>query len=444
MRRISARARHLPCDDHRCGWLETLPPPPPARRVDKTERADFAVIGAGFTGLAAARRLAEVAPGARVAVIEAQRAGFGASGRSSGFVVDLAGFIAAMPAEHGERFIRLSRAGIAELRRLVGEHRIDCHWDERGFLHVAAGTAGRRSLDSLSGWLESRGERFERLDRTAMESVTGTAFYRAGVRLPGSVLVQAGALVRGLAAALPANVELFEQSPVRAVAGGGAFRLAAGDGTVIADRVIVAVNGYSSGLALLRRRVFPLLTFGSLTRALTPEEQALLGGEGEWGLLAQDPMGSSVRRTRDQRLLIRNLVSFDRGYRAGEATLRKARELHRRAFLRRFPQLERVELEYTWTGVMGASSNYFPFFGRLARDRGLPRWVAAGGFSGAGIAMGTVSGRLLADLVTGIGSPLLEDRLRLPAPRWIPPEPFLSPGIRLRLAWMNATAGETL
>ncbi len=93
---------------------------------------------------------------------------------------------------------------------------------------------------------------------------------------------------------------------------------------------------------------------------------------------------------------------------------------------------------------MGVSPNHYPFFGRLGGDRDHPRLVAAGGFTGAGIAMGTVSGRLLADLVTGTGSQLLEDRLRLPGPRWIPPEPFLTPGIRLRVAWMNAAAGETL
>ncbi len=433
------KARHLPADEGDCGWLETLPAPRPARRIEGTERCDYAVIGAGFTGLAAARRLGELEPGARVVVLDAQRAGFGASGRSSGFVVDLAGFIAAMPREHGQRFIRLSRDGIAELRRLRLRHRIACDWDERGFLHVAAGEAGLRSLEELRDWLAGRGETFDWLERAAMEGVTGTSFYRAGVRLPGSVLVQSAALARGLAASLPEGVELFEESPVREIEGAGPYRLEAGRGTVVGQRVVVALNGYSPGLGFLRRRVFPLLTFGSMTRPLDAEQQKILGGESEWGLLAQDPMGSSLRRCRGQRLLIRNHVHYDRGFRAGDELRRRVREIHRRALTRRFPALAPIELEYTWNGVMGASPNLYPFFGHLGPDL-----VAAAGFTGAGIAMGTVSGRLLAEMLLGEKSELLDDRLRLPGPRWIPPEPFLSLGIRIQAARMNASAGDTL
>jgi glycine/D-amino acid oxidase-like deaminating enzyme len=301
---------------------------------------------------------------------------------------------------------------------------------------VAAGDAGMRSLAGLRDWLDARGEPFEWLDGSAMEAVTGTPFYRAGVRLPGSVLVQAGALVRGLAAALPPSVELFEESPVRAITGDGPYRLEAGQGSLVAGRVVLALNGYSAGLGVLTSRVFPLLTFGSLTRPLTAAEAQRLGGEREWGVLAQDPMGSSVRRTRDQRLLIRNYAWYGQ---AGERRLRVARELHRRAFLRRFPELGQVDFDSTWEGLLGISSNHYPFFGRLGRDL-----VATAGFTGAGIAMGTVAGRLLADLLLGAESELLDDLRALPGPRWIPPEPFRSLGIRARVARMNAGAGGTL
>jgi glycine/D-amino acid oxidase-like deaminating enzyme len=433
------KAQHIPADDPYCGWIATLAPPPPARPLDRDLSVDCAVVGAGFTGLAAARRLAELQPGWRIGVLEAQRAGYGAAGRSSGFVVDLAGFIADMKPADAERFITLSRAGIAELRRLVTEHQIDCAWDDRGWLHVAAGDPGMRGLESLEAWLESRGERFEHLDAAAMERLCGSSFYRAAARLPGSILVQPAALVRGLAASLPETVELWEQTPVRGLEAGPRWRLEVGTGrvpvTVLADRVLLATNGMLPALGVLRSRVFPLFTFGSFTRPLTEAEQASLGDEREWGLLAQDPMGSSLRRTRDQRLLVRNSVHYTRAPKVRGRARRKAREAHRQALARRYPQLAEIELEHTWAGLMGMTANHHHYFGRLQ-----PGLYAAGGYFGAGISMGTACGCLLAELAAGGDSTLLREMQALPCPAWVPPEPILGIGVRWRLGRLEAGA----
>lgn len=400
--------------------------------------ADAVVLGAGFVGLAAARRLAKLRPSWHIVTLEAQRAGHGASGRSSGFVVDLAGFIAAMEPTVAERYIRLSRDGIARLKALVDRHAIDAEWDDRGWFHVAAGDEGLHGLESLERWLAQRQESFEALDGAALSTIVGSDFYRAGLRLPGSVLVHAGKLVRGLADCLPETVTLYERSPVTAIHGESSFELETPAGTVTTPRLIVALNGYSANLGFLRRRVFPLLTFGSLTRPLTEIEQSELGGEREWGLLAQDPMGSSVRRTRDQRLLIRNTVAYRRDARVGQRRIEAARNTHRRSLAARFPALGSIELPYTWSGAMGVSPSLRPFFGEI-----VPQLYAAAGFTGAGIAMGTTAGELLADWAAGEDSTRLEDMRSIPQPRWIPPEPFLSPGIRWRVERMNRQAGPT-
>lgn len=434
--RWSRRVRRLPADDSGCGWSGVLPPPPPPRRLSGDGRADCVVVGAGFTGAAAARRLAELRPDWRVVLLDGQRAGFGTAGRSSGFVVSLAHFIARMPPEAGRRYIRLSRLAIGELRGLVERHGIDCAWDGKGWLHVAAFEPAERSLAMLGAWLDGLGEPCERLDATAMRALTGTSYYRAGVRLPGSVLVQPAALIRGLLASLPAGVELFEESPVRRFGrAGGAFHIEAGDGTLVADRLLLATNGALPALGFLRRRLFPLFTFGSLTRPLTAAEREAVGGEPEWGLLGEDPLGSTVRRTRDQRILIRNTVHYTRALGLPERLRRQAAQAHRRALLDRFPQLAAVPFEFTWGGVMGMSNNRQHFFGRLGD--GL---FAAGGYNGAGIAMGTASGRLLADLAADADSAELRDMLALPGPGWLPPEPFLGLGVRARLALMSTNA----
>lgn len=431
--------RTVPQDDGDCGWIRTLPPPPPARRLTSTERADCAVLGAGFTGLAIARRLAGLRPDWRVVVVDAQRAGFGSSGRSSGFVVDRAHFVARMERETSRRYLELCRFGIGLLRDAVRTHRIDCDWDESGWIHAAAGEIGAAALPNLRAWLDDLGEPYEWLDPAGLERITGTTCYKAGIRLPGSVLVQPAALVRGLAASLPESVDMYEESPVRQIERTDRFRLETDAGAVEADRLFLAANGGTPALGFLRRRVFPLFTFGSLTRPLDRTEQEALGGEREWGLLAEDPMGSTVRRTRDQRILIRNTVCYAPGLRVDDAVRRQARAQHRVAFLARFPALRHMDFEHTWGGAMGCSPNRGHSFGAL--DEGL---FAAAGYTGAGIGMGTTAGTLLADLAVGAGSGLLDAMLSLPDPTRLPPQPFLGIGIRWRVAQMNASAGEIL
>ncbi|HEX4953514.1 MAG TPA: FAD-binding oxidoreductase [Thermoanaerobaculia bacterium] len=428
-----------PADDDHCGWLapfaaERLTSPLEGERI-----VEVAIVGAGLTGLAAARDLAERG-GGRIALVEAQRAGWGASGRASGFVVDLAHFVARFPPADQERYVRLARAGIAELRETVRRSRIDCDWDETGWLHVAWSEAGAAEVARLRRWLEKRDEPHQPLDREGLAEVTGVPFYRAGIRLPGSVLVQAGALVRGLARHLPAAVDLYEETPVLSLTRlRDGWHLETPGGRLRAERVLLAVNGYSRGIPGLARRVLPLLTFGSLTRPLTAVEQARLGGEREWGVLAEDAMGSTVRRTRDGRILVRNHVAYRPGLAARPADLETARARHRLAFDLRFPMLTEVAFETTWTGVMGVTPARLPFFGELA-----PGLWAAGGYTGAGIALGTVLGRLLAEAALDQPSSLLADARALAVPRRLPPEPILSWGATWKVRRMNRNTGSAV
>ena len=434
------KARRVPAADASCGWLETLPRDlAPARRLTAMERCDCAVVGAGLTGLAIARHLTELRPEWRVLILEAQRAGSGTSGRASGFVADLTDFAVEMRAQDRVRYTRLARWGIDQLRTLVREHSIACDWDETGWIRAAASAVGERHLDALPEIYDALGITYQPLDHRAIVGITGSRFYRRGLRLPGYPLVQTAALVRGLARVLPESVEVYEHTPVTAIEGGPPYRIAAGDGSVHAERLFLATNGYTPSLGFLHRRIFPLYTFGSLTAALTPEQRDSLGGDPEWGILAMDPMGSSVRRTRDQRILIRNTVRYDRKLKIDEATRRRVEGELRKAFLARFPMLEEVELEYTWACLMGAAHNGQLSFGRLEENL----YVAAA-YSAAGIAMSQAAGRLLAELAVGVDSDRLHDIRALPRPTWMPPEPFRSLGGGWLAERMNARAGDSL
>ena len=423
-------------EDHTCGWIAQLPAPPPPRLLAGRERADCVVVGAGFTGLAAARQLAVHRPDWRIVVVEARRVGSGASARNSGFVVDLGHFVPAVGVDGNRRMVRIARAGLERLRALVRAHDIECAWTEGGRLHGAASDVGLRALERFLRGLDAMGERYDALDAAAMATRTGTSHYRAGAHTRGTATMQPAALVRGIASALPENVEIFEDSAVTRVRGGRPFRLTVvGGGEITGDRLFLATNAYTPALGFLHRRMFPLFTFASLTRVLTRDEQSTLGGTLEWGLVPEEPMGTTVRRTRDQRILIRNTVHYAPSLRVSARVLGAVRTAHRRAFLERFPVLQGVELEYTWGGVMGITLNGAHYFGRLG-----PNLYAAAGCNGVGVALGTASGTLLADLAVAADSDLLRDILALPGPSWIPPEPFLGVGLRPALGFLRRRA----
>jgi glycine/D-amino acid oxidase-like deaminating enzyme len=315
-----------------------------------------------------------------------------------------------------------------------------------------------RFLQAWPGWLDEAGIAYQWLDRDAMAAVTGSRLYQAGIRLPGYPLIHAGKLVRGLCANLPAGVELFEHSPVRAVhrVPGGGFRVDVGaqapDGAgmesaevvgtaplchLSAPRLLLATNGYLPSQRFFARRVFPCFTFGSMTRELTADEQAALGGEREWGLLAMDPMGTTVRRLRGQRLLIRNTAHYSRSLALGADLRQRMRAFHRQALRARYPELADIEFEYTWGGLMGTSHNSQILFGESE-----PGLFSAAAFNAAGIAMGTAAGELLAEMAAGQDSQLLRAVRALPPPTWMPPEPFRSWGGRFLVARKNALAAD--
>jgi glycine/D-amino acid oxidase-like deaminating enzyme len=439
-RRIGRQISTIPADDS-TSWVATVPPRPPAPQLRDEQRADCAVIGAGLTGIAIARRLVELRPEWRVLLLDAQRVGSGASGRSSGFVVDLTDFAAKMKPLARDRYVALARYGIDQLRDLVKKYEIECAWDEKGWLRAAAGQRGMQALENLPPLYKELGISYQPLDRQAMAAVTGSSFYQAGMRLPGYPLVHTASLVHGLADALSPEVDLYEDSAVQAIerTSGSGFKLTAGSGAVLADRVFLATNGYTPALGFLSSRIFPLYTFGSLTRPLTADEQAALGGELEWGILAMDPMGSTVRRTADQRILIRNTIHYSKSLTVDERQRRKVVQNHRKALSARFPELNDLDFEFTWNGLMGSAHNCQLSFGELEKNL-----FVTGGYSAAGLAMSQTAGKLLADFSTGQESNLLRDMISLPPPTWMPPEPFRSLGGGFLAARMDAQAGDHL
>ena len=432
----------IPQDDGRCGWYESLPAPAPAIPLQGNVKADWVVLGAGLAGLAAARRLAELQPDKQIALIEARRVGFGAAGRNSGFMIDLPhdltshSYTGAREADF--RQICLNRGAIDFMRNIVTRNNIECDWQENGKLHGAVEPHGIKALEAFAKGLSALNEPYEQLDSEAMKRLTGTSFYKAGLHAPGAVLVQPAALARGLGATLPENVQLYEDSPVRNIQLAAIHTLATDQGKITTPKLILANNAYAAtfGQLGLKGRILPVYTYGSLTRPLSAEEQATLGGEERWGLIPADPMGTTVRRLGNGRICIRNSFTYNPSVSASAQRLKRALASHQHSFEKRFPMLPKVTLEYTWGGALCVSRNGGAPFGQIR-----PGVFSALCQNGLGLTRGTISGKLIAEYALGVQSELLDYMLLQPQPQSNPPEPILGIGVRSTLAWKEWQAG---
>jgi glycine/D-amino acid oxidase-like deaminating enzyme len=424
----------LPGDDAGNGWLAPLPARAPRPPLAGEQRADWLVIGAGFAGLAAARRLAENRPRERVLLLEAQRVGDGASGRNSGFALDLplgpAGkaFDAAATQDH----IALSRAAIAHLAEQVRRHAIACDWTPRGRWYAARDPrVVEQDLETYAREMAAVGEPLRWAEADELKRRLGTAFFSRALWQPGGALMNPAALVRGLADSLPGNVTLCEGTPVTALAWDNGIVATTPGGGARAPRMILAVNGFAREFGFYRRRLVLTAISASVTRPLTAAEQRLLGEDDDWGVLpARGLAGATLRYTRDRRIVHRHRITFNASFRQSPAEIARVERAHRAGFLRRFPQLAEVPFTHTWTGHVALARNQAPGFGLIA-----PGVYAAVCQNGPGVTNGTIAGLLAADLACGEDNPLIALMQRRGTPSRTPPRPFYDLGVKAR--WLK-------
>jgi glycine/D-amino acid oxidase-like deaminating enzyme len=413
-------ARKLPNDGVRNGWYETLPPPAEARRVTSTVTADWAVLGAGACGLAAARRLGVLRPDDTVAVVDAMRVGYGNSGRNAGFMLSHHSHGGIKNLDVARQADRLFGCGYNYLREIVETHQIRCDWSDWGQIYVSASREGDAHLDAVADGFDALAVPQDRMDRDELEAVTGSRFYTGGVHVKGAALVQPAAMMRGLGATLPANVALYEDSPVTELRTNGEFRLICPDGEIVAKQLILTNHVFAEEMGFKRYRVVPLGLFASLTRPLTADERGHIGNGEQFGLLPASPNGSTVRLTVDGRILMRNTFIYARDKQFGADLIANAATNHRASIAKRWPALDGVDLTATWGGIMAMTRNEGRVFGEIAPGLHIVLTTDA-----APMTRGTACGKLMAEKLCGIDSEELRFAEMIPDAAILPPDPVL-------------------
>jgi glycine/D-amino acid oxidase-like deaminating enzyme len=416
----------------------TLAPDVAAPPLAGEHRADVAILGGGYTGLWTAIRLRELEPSLRVVVLERDICGGGPSGRNGGFVTgwwdELPGLIALAGDAEAIRTAEALDGCIAAMRGFCATNGIDAWWTEQGFVSVSAAPAQDDAWREATDACErvGRGERWRPLTRNEVAGYARSPVFREGAFMPGAATVQPAALARGLRrVALEQGIEIHERTRVerfdeRLVKTSSAE----GDGVVIADQVVVALNAWAAAFREFGRRLVTWSSYIVLTEPI-PDLLREIGWTGGEGIADSRFTLHYGRTTPDGRIALGGgggRAGF--GGRIGRAFTDDEGAARRAAVgLRRwFPQLANVRIEDAWGGPIDVDDSHRPWFGTL-RGGGIHFGL---GYSGNGVGPSALGGRILASLALGRNDewtslPIVGDAAK---PRAFPPEPFRFVGAR--------------
>lgn len=438
-------ARHdairIPVFNGPAGWSVILPPVAPRARLQGACGCDVAILGGGFAGLSAARRLRQIDPGLEVTILDAARISEGGTGRNSGFMIDLPHELTssdyAGAGSTDRELTRLNRHAIDWAADAVKDYAIPAGYFQRsGKINAAASAPGMAANISYAAHLQQMGEAHEMLDARQMRDITGSDYYRNGLFTPGTAMLQPAGYVQGLAAGLErAGVRIHEGSPVQRIeSSGNGWVLSTAQGSLSASRVIMANNGHLESFGFQRGRLMHIMLNACMTEELPPDALRALGGQECWGVTPADPMGTTVRRIGPaqggNRIIIRQGGYYRPGMQTSAADLARVTALMRRKFDARFPMLAGIRFEHGWSGHLCLSRNAVSVMRELE-----PGLFAACVQNGLGTARGTLTGIGAAELATGRKSAITAFFTAEDAPARLPPHPFDSMGANAYMRW---------
>ncbi|HXG40115.1 MAG TPA: FAD-binding oxidoreductase [Candidatus Limnocylindrales bacterium] len=392
--------------ERRVYWQATMPPLPDRRSDPLPDEVEVAVVGGGYTGVAASRELAR--RGVAGCLLEARRLGWGASTRNGGIVHP--GYkwgphalVRRYGLELAGELYRESVAACRFVEELIRDEGIDCDWVGGGLLELAAAPGHVRGLEADREALRDLGEDAELVSGDRLRAEIDSPAYRVGLALRPAGGLHPGKYFAGLVgAALRAGAVLREEAPVRRIRRDGrGFVLETGRGSLRAREVLVATDGYTDrAVPSLRRRVVPVGSYMIATEPLPPE---LASGLAPTGRVFFDTKNFLYywRPTADGRLAFGGRASF-----VPTSVERTARVLYR-GMTEVYPQLRGVRIEYAWGGRLGFTVDRMPHVGRIG---GL---TYALGYCGSGVALGTYLGARTAAWLCGEERPVI-GRLRFP------------------------------
>ncbi|ETA69806.1 FAD-binding oxidoreductase [Candidatus Pelagibacter ubique] len=430
-------------NDNGCSWINDLSPRSNIKTFSSNLDSDWLIIGAGYTGLSAARKLGQLFPGQKIIIVDAQLAGEGASSRNSGYLVDTTlndGFTSFKELENYKKKADIYKLGIDAVKRFIKEYQVNCDWNECGKFFASSQVEDKKILINFSNTLSKLGFEHNLLSNKELQKRLGTSFYDVALYTKGGILLHPGKLVRSMIDVLPKNVYLYENSFLlnwKKI--NGEINCNFNNGTIKTKKIIFATNGFLKSLGIKVNYNFPITLTASMTRKLTSKEFKSIGEPKEWGVLPVRPMGATIRMTKDKRILIRNTAEIHNPFKMSKSDLNKRSINQKIGIKKRFPQLPDDIIQSSWSGIVSRSRNSSQIFEKI--DNNI---FAAGCYNGSGIGVGTLFGEQIAIKASGESSKEIQIIEARNKPTWLPPQPFLNIGVKARLIYERIRAAKDI
>ena len=426
-------------NDNGCSWIKDLDIRENFKTISSDINSEWLIVGAGYTGLSAARKLGQLFPNQEIILADAQMAGEGASSRNSGYLVDSTlndGFTSNKELVSYKNKTDIYKLGIETVKKFIQEHQVDCDWNERGKYFASSKYIDKKILIKFSDTLLKLGFQHNLLYEKDLTKILGTSFYKIALHTKGGILLHPAKLVRAMINTLPNNIQLFENSPLlewKKI--NDTIVCSFKKGIIKTKKIIFATNGFLKSLGIKSNYNFPITLTASMTRPLTDKEFKLIGEPKEWGVLPVRPMGATIRMTKDRRILIRNTAEVHNPFNMSQFDLEKRSIKQKIGIKKRFPQLPDDIIQSSWSGIVSRSRNSSQIFEKI--DDNI---YAVGCYNGSGIGVGTLFGEQIAikasnEITNEIKT--IESRNK---PTWLPPNPFLNIGVKTRLFYERIRA----
>ena len=416
--------------------------PPQNQPLTNDIAVDVAVLGGGFTGLSTAHYIRRISPDKRVVVLEAKGCGNGASGRNGAMVLTMTADrymnFSSVPAMD-KKIYDLTAQNIQTLAKLSAATGIDCELDTNGALQVLSTAEDSSAAKVYVQEARSLGMPVEFWSKQQLASAIGTEIYDAAFFDPNGGHVHPMKLVHVFkAAAETAGAEIYENTPVASIEEGPVHLLrTTGGQTVKAKSLVLATNAFTQRLGYLRNSILPVHEYVGVTQPLGEQKLTEIGWQKRVPFNDSRTEVFYLGLTRDNRIHIgggRPSYFFNNG--TSDPAAASHFEQLQRELVRIYPKLDGIEFEVTWSGVVDWSLDESPSVGRMGRHNNIFYGL---GYSGHGVNLTSVFGRIIADLEAGREEPWKQYPFVNASLAYVPNEPFRWLGAQTALAWYRLT-----